>query len=178
MRTLIIRILLLICTTSVSYGDSITGNPDSNREYDLFRIGRSRDANEIIYKIKFDQTGQPDKSDPIEIHWIKRTNSNKVEPLTWIQKKYAYGIKILNESKKEDEINFQFVSYDKRTFILKKNVENCYKVFTVSGEEEVEVSRIFIQIDGGSFWLPAISRVELHGIEAATRNLAVETIKP
>jgi len=57
-------------------------------------------------------------------------------------------------------------------------VENCYKVFAVSGENEVEVSRIFIQIDGGSFWLPAISKVELHGIEAATGNLAIETINP
>ncbi len=178
MKLLTIKILLLILTTTISYGSLSSGNSDKNNEYDLFKIGRSRDTNEIIYSIKFDQTGQPDKTDPIEIHWIKRTNNNKVEPLTWIQKKYAYGIKILNYLKEEDEIYFQFVSYDKRTFILKKNVENCYKVFTLSGEKEVEVSRIFIQIDGGSFWLPAISKVELHGIEAATGNLAMETIKP
>ncbi|OFY61090.1 MAG: hypothetical protein A2X04_00535 [Bacteroidetes bacterium GWF2_41_9] len=170
--------MLLIFTAPVSYGFINSENSYNNWEYDLFKIGRSRDANEIIYSINFDQPGHPDKSDPIEIHWIKRTNNNKVEPLTWIQKKYAYGIKFLNELKKEDEIYFQFVSYDKRTFILKKNVENCYKVFTISGEKEVEVSRIFIEINGGSFWLPTVSRVELHGKEPGTGNLAMETINP
>lgn len=178
MKLLTIKILLLIFTTTISYGSMFSGNSEKNNKYDLFKIVRSRDTNEIIYSIKFDQTGQPDKTDPIEIHWIKRTNNNKVEPLTWIQKKYAYGVKILNDLKKEDDIYFQFVSYDKRTFILKKNVENCYKVFTLSGEKEVEVSRIFIQIDGGSFWLPTISRVELHSKEPGSGKLAMETINP
>jgi hypothetical protein len=178
MKTLIIGVMLLIFIAPGSYGSVAPGNSDNNREYDLFKIGRSRDPNEILYSVNFDQTGKPDKSNPIEIYWIKRTNNNKVEPLTWIQSKYAYGIKIINELKNEDEIYFQFVSYDKRTFILKKNEENCYKVFTVSGGREVEVSRIFIQIDGGSFWLPYVSRVELHIKEPGSGKLAMETINP
>jgi hypothetical protein len=178
MKTLLIIVMLLIYIAPGSYGSVTQDNSDNSREYDLFKIGRSRDTNEIIYSINFDQTGQPDKTDPIEIHWIKRTNNNKVEPLTWIQKKYAYGIKIINDLIKEDEIYFQLVSYDKRTFILKKNEEDCYKVYTVSGNKEIEVSRIFVQIDGGSFWLPIISRVELHGREHSTGQFAMLTINP
>jgi len=178
MKTLLFIKMLLILLVSEIYGSVSAGNSDNNREYGLFKIGRSRDPNEIIYSLNFDQAGKPDKSNPIEIYWIKRTNNNKVEPLTWIQSKYAYGIKIINELKNEDEIYFQFVSYDKRTFILKKNEENCYKVFTVSGGREVEVSSIFIQIDGGSFWLPYVSRVELHIKEPGSGKLAMETINP
>jgi hypothetical protein len=168
----------LIISSLLTSGFFSPGIPDSNRESDLFRILRSRDANEIIYKIKFDQTGRPDRSDPIEIHWLKRTDNNKVEPLTRIQNRYAYGIRVLDIADKKDEIYFKFVSYDKRTFVLKKNGENNYKVFTLSGEKEVEVSRIFIQIDGGSFWLPTISRVELHSKEPGSGKLAMETINP
>ena len=178
MKPFKIIIMLLIFIAPVSYGFKNSGNSDNNREYDLFKIGRSRDANEIIYSINFDHTGHPDKSDPIDIHWIKRTNNNHVEPLTRIQKKFAYGIKILNENNTEKEIYFQFVSYNKRTFILKRNEENCYKVYTISGDKEIEVSRIFVQIDGGSFWLPTISKVELHGKEPGTGILAMETINP
>ncbi|HUX56405.1 MAG TPA: DUF4833 domain-containing protein [Bacteroidales bacterium] len=160
MRPLIIRVLLLIIVAAVSSGFITSGDPGSNREYDLFKIGSSRDANEIIYAINFDQTGQPDKSEPIEIHWIKRTRNNRVEPLTWIQKKYAYGIRILNESNNDNELYFQFVSYNKRTFTLNKTSENSYKVFTVFENKQIEVTRIFIQIDGRRFWLPcAISLV-------------------
>ena len=178
MKLLIIKILFLICTSTISYGFMNSENSDSNDKFDLFKIGRSRDPNEIIYSINFDHFGKPDKSNPIEIHWIKRTKSNQIEPLTRIQNRFAYGIRVLNESTSENEIYFQFVSYDKRTFILKKNIENNYKVYTISGDKEIEVSRIFIQIDGGSFWLPTISRVELHGIEPSTGNLAMETINP
>lgn len=178
MKPLILRVRFLIISALLTSGFISPGNPDSNRESDLFRILRSRDANEIIYKIRFDQTGQPDRSDPIEIHWLKRTDNDKVEPLTRIQNRYAYGIRVLDDIDKKDEIYFKFVSYDKRTFILKRNGEKRYRVFTISADKEIEISRIFVQIDGGSYWLPSISKVELHGIEAATGNLAMETIKP
>jgi hypothetical protein len=178
MKLLIIGIALMAGISSISYGSINYGHSESNKDHSLFKIGRSRDANEIIYSINFDQSGKPDKSNPIEIHWIKKTNNNKIEPLTWIQKKYAYGIKVLNEYNIENEIYFQFVSYDKRTFILKKEDDDSFKVFTFSGNKEIEVSRIFVQIDGGSFWLPSISRVELHGIEPGTGNLAMEIINP
>jgi hypothetical protein len=42
----------------------------------------------------------------------------------------------------------------------------------------VQVERIFIQIDGGTFWLPKISSVELHAKDAKTGNTILETINP
>lgn len=145
----------------------------------LFKIGRSRDANEILYDLNIDHTGRPDPLNPISIYWIKRTKNNTIEPLTGIQRRLAYGIKILDQQNSpEIEWNFQFVSYSKRTFKPKQTSESTFKVFTLSSGKEIEVERIFVQIDGGSFRVPSISKVELHGVEPSTGVKVLETIQP
>jgi len=142
----------------------------------LFKIGRSRDANEIYYTLKLDDNGRLDPKNPISIYWIKRSDGNKTEPLTWIQNKYAYGLNFSSVTDSESE--FQFVSYKKMTFHLKKNEDGLFKVFTFAGDKEIELNSIFIQIDGGSFWLPTISRVELHATIPECRTEIAEIIIP
>ncbi len=91
--------------------------------------------------------------------WYKPKNQNKKEELTFIQKKYAYGLKFLNKDK--NEIKFQFVSYNKRSFTLKRNKGGKFRVFTFSQNRETEVQRIYIHLSGGSFWFPKISKIIL-----------------
>ncbi len=170
---------LLILAIFTSFGFKYSGEAETITGYHLFKIGRSRDANEIIYDINIDKNGKPVNSDPLNIYWVKKTKNNKVEPLTWIQKKFAYGIKILDpESQNNNEWNFRFVSYAKRTFKLKKTAGNRYKVFTTLKNKEIEVTRIFVQIDGGSFWVPSITYVKLFGIDTQSNTKIAETIIP
>ena len=178
MKLQISIIILLILSFTISSGFIKPGDSNSNIDTHLFKIGRNRDANEILYDINLNQSGEPDISDPIKIYWIKRTRDNRIDPLTWIQNKYAYGIKVISVSNNENEIDFQFVSYDKRTFTLKKTDKNNYKVFTVLGLKEIEITRIFVHIEGGSFWLPSVSSVELHGIESKSGETILENIIP
>lgn len=150
-------------------------DPSSGEEH-LFRIARSRDANEIFYSVNLDKNGFLDAETPITIYWLKRTEGNKTESLTWIQNKYAYGLYYL--SKTPSEAIFQFVSYNEKTFYLRKNENGNFRVYTFAAEKEVEVNNIFIQIDGGNFWLPTISRVELHARKADCRTEIAEIINP
>jgi len=174
----------LILIASVSVGFNLPAVTESTEHSHLFRIGRSRDANEIMYDLNLNKSGKPDNANPITIYWVKNADKNRIKPLTWIQNKFAYGLRLLipKTSRVNDDldcvIDFQFVSYDKRDFTLKKGRKGQYKVFTLSKGQEVEVSRIFIKIDGGSFWAPAISRVELHGIEVQSGKKITETIHP
>jgi len=75
-------------------------------------------------------------------------------------------------------VKFQFVSYNKRTFIIKKNDEGIFQVFTISEKKEVVVNKIFVKIDGGTFWVPNIKQVELHARDAKTGEKRVEIVKP
>lgn len=148
----------------------------SNKSYHLFKIERSKDANEIFYDVNLDSKSNLDLDNPISIYWIKKTENGKIEPLTWIQKNYAYGIEFLNKSK--DQAEFQFVSYNKRQFQIKKDNNGNFKVYTLSNKRTVIVNRIFIQIDGGTFWFPKISRVELHAQDIQTNEKSIEIINP
>lgn len=154
---------------------------ENKEELSLFEINRSKDADFIKYDLNLDASGKPSVSQPITVYWIRRTKNEHKEPLTWIQNKYAYGIKYLNEKGGEnycsDSICFQFVSYAEKTFTLKKGNNELYKVFTIIESKEIEVRGIFVQIDGGSFWFPTISRVDLLGIDLKNGDLIVESIK-
>lgn len=154
-------------------------NTTKQNNQTLFVIARSKDANEIWYTLNVSTMGDLDELNPISIFWLKKTEGNSIESLTWIQNEYAYGIKFIeNDQNLKDTWKFQFASYNKRTFDLRKNSENQFKVFTKTEGKEIEVNRIFIQIDGGSFWLPTISFVKIFGKDTKTNNNMVETIIP
>ena len=142
----------------------------------LFKIERSKDTNEVFYRTNFKQEGKLNKENPISIFWIKRANGNKQEPLTWIQKKYSYGLKFTKKTATLAE--FQFVCYKKMTFVLKKKPKGIFRVFTFFGKKEVEVNRIFVLMDGGTFWFPKIIKVDIHATIVGTNTKIIETIKP
>ena len=171
MKRAIILILFFLQSVLLFMGAE---TPFSN--YVLFNIERSKDANEIFYYVNLKQNGKLNETEPISIFWINRTNGNKPEPLTRIQNKYSYGLNFL--TKTSASAQFRFVSLRKRTFVLKKNSEGIYRVFTTLGKKEVEVNRIFIQFDGGTFWFPKISKVELHATMESSNIKVIETIRP
>lgn len=142
----------------------------------LFKIERSKDANQILYDVHTISKNQLNKNNPISIYWIKKTEGNKIKPLTWIQQHYAYGLDFTYTSEKMAQ--FHFVSYNKRSFTLKQNEKECFKVYTQLNGKEVIVNRIFIQIDGGTFWFPKISKVELHAQDPTTNKKLIEIINP
>lgn len=156
----------------VAYADGL----ENTNNDPLFKIGRSKDANEIFYAVKTTPDGSLFVKEPIKIYWIKYTKNNLIEPLTIVQQKFAYGLKFLEITPEKAE--FQFVSYSKRTLTLRKNSVGKYGVFTEIDGKEVELERVFIQIDGGTFWFPKITRVEVHAKKADVGELVVEVIRP
>ncbi len=150
-------------------------NDEVNKNH-LFKIERSKDANEIFYDINTAKTGQLNINNPINPYWIRATEGGLLKPLTWIQQNYAYGLQYVYKS--ENYVKFRFVSYKKRDFVLKRDLQGNFKVYTQLNQKDVEVNRIFIQLDGGTFWFPKISRVELHTKDPLTNIEIVEIIKP
>ncbi|PJA08716.1 MAG: DUF4833 domain-containing protein [Flavobacteriales bacterium CG_4_10_14_0_2_um_filter_32_8] len=163
--------LLVLLTSFIT-----VNNKDVDTKPHLFKIERSKDANEIFYDINLEKTGTLSITEPIYPYWRRQTEGGAIKPLTWIQQHYAYGLEYVYAS--GNYAKFHFVSYKKRDFVLKKNASGDFKVFTQLNNKEVEVNRIFIQIDGGTFWFPKISKVELHTKEAVTNKNIVEIIKP
>lgn len=142
----------------------------------LFKIERSKDANQIFYDLHIDDDKTLNIDNPIDIYWVRKTEKNKVKPLTWIQQKFAYGLKY--SFKNDSTAQFNFVSYDKKNFFLKKDVDNTFKVFTQINNHLVVVKKIYIHITGGTFWVPKIPKIELHAFDKKLNKNIIEIIKP
>jgi hypothetical protein len=170
MRKILFLLFIILVTNNVVAIEPVP------TESILFKIGRSKDANEIFYSLNVDKNGKLDKEHPINIYWIKRTGTEKKEPLTWIQNTYAYGVEFI--FKDAENAAFHFVSYKQKTFYLKRNSSGEFSIFTFAQNREIELDRIFIQIDGGSFWFPTISRVELHARSSNAQSHIAEVIHP
>ena len=170
MNPFIFRVLitLAIGISLVSFKE-----PDANTQ--LFSIGRSKDANEIIYSLNLEKGNKLNLNEPIQVNWLKKTENNKIEPLTWIQQKFSYGVVYLK--KNESYAKFHFAGYSGRVFELKKNSNGKFNVYTISEGKEVIVNRIYITITGGTFWFPEIPKVELYAELVNNGQKIIETIK-
>ena len=165
----------IILISSTAY---VNSNPDptKKRTHSLFKIERSKDTDEVFYDINLDPRGKIDLRNPIRIYWRKNTLGGIEENLSWVQQKFGYGLKYFTVN--DSEIIFRFVSYINRDFTLKKNCEGNYKVYTSLNNEIIEVKKLFIQFDGGTYLSSRVSKVELHGIGLKTHNQVIEIISP
>jgi hypothetical protein len=142
----------------------------------LFTILRNKDSNEIIYEVNPDKNGGLNQKNPINIYWIKHNKGSRKETLSMLEKKLAYGI---NYQKINTETtHFQLVSYPNKTLILKKFENEKFKVLADINGEQAELTKLFIHINGGTFLLPKITSIEIHGINIHDRKNTKEIIRP
>jgi Domain of unknown function (DUF4833) len=139
----------------------------------LFYIQRDANINTAIYAINYQENGKINKSNPIKAYWIRYAKKGVKKDFTYIQRKFAYGIesKILNN----EEFELQFVSYKKLPLTLKKiDSDQKYHVFVNINHKKIQVERIFVRIEGGSFWLPNIKYAEVTGIDTSSNKTITE----
>lgn len=73
----------------------------------LFHIERTRDADQVYYDVNINKDGSLNRERPVNVYWVKYTQDGGQESLTWMQRRYAYGLKILERG--GDKMVFQFV---------------------------------------------------------------------
>jgi hypothetical protein len=137
----------------------------------LFYVQRTFNTNTIIYELNLNSKGELNTQDPFNIHWINYASDNSSEGLNYIQRKYAYGLEVkLLDAEKQTYV-FNFVSYKKKKlYLMKSPIDNKYHVFSDINNRLVALDRIFIQIEGGSFWVPHIVYIEVSGTDIAKNN--------
>jgi hypothetical protein len=142
----------------------------------LFYVQRSSNANTIVYELNLGSNGQPDEDEPVHPYWIRYTEGSKKTDLSYIQRKFAYGVntKALGNGK----FDIRFVSYKKFPLTLMKGTDGKYHIFATISQRQFIVNRIFVKIEGGSFWVPNVRYVEFKGTDPATGREVTERFKP
>ncbi|MDP2388082.1 MAG: DUF4833 domain-containing protein [Bacteroidota bacterium] len=180
-----IFILLGILALTVSFnnkiGDSETKqypNPDGVKNL-LFYIQRTTNANTIVYTLNQNSEGELNEKEPIKAYWIKYAQNGKIDPLSYLQKNYAYGVhsKLIDGEKKT--FLFEFVSYHKRQFyLIKSETDNKYRVYGYINNKLTILKNILVNINGGTFLVPNIKHVEVNAFDPITSAEIKEIIKP
>ena len=60
---------------------------------------------------------------------------------------------------------------------LMQGADKQFHVFTTINKKQAILTRIYIEIKGGTFWTPNIQYVELTGIDLVTRTIVKERLK-
>ena len=131
----------------------------------LFYVQRDPNINTIICQLNLNESGILDKKSPINVFWMRYADKEGKQDLNYIQRKFAYGVQTKDIGNGQYEL--KFVSYKKLPLLLSKStIDKKYHVYATVNNKKIQLERIFLRIEGGSFWLPNVKYVELKGYEA------------
>jgi len=143
----------------------------------LFYVQRDPNSNTIIYDLNLDDKGELDQDNPVHAYWIKYNERGQKEELNFIQRKFAYGL--VTKPLDNGKFDVRFVSYKKYPLCLMKSpADNKYHIYATIEKKQAILNKIFIKIEGGSFWLPNVVYVEIKGTDPVTGKEIVERFKP
>ncbi|QMW02444.1 DUF4833 domain-containing protein [Spirosoma foliorum] len=177
----------LMLTTSLGQPVTAKGVPDKpqqnkvttsfpvpqNVPNQLFYLQRDPNTNTIICALNL-KNGKLDKDDPVHVFWIRYTEESQKQELSYIQRTFAYGIKAKPLSNEEYELNF--VSYKKFPLHLVKSERDGYQVYANVNQKKVILKRLYLHIEGGTFWAPNVKYIQVEGINVSTGENTVERI--
>jgi hypothetical protein len=141
----------------------------------LFYLQRDPNLNTLIYELNIDKSGNINEDEPVLAYWIRYGENQAKKDLSYVQRKFAYGV----DSKKtgKDQFELRFVSHKKLPLYLQKSTDDKkFHVYVTINNKKLLLDRIFVRIEGGSFWIPNVKYVELRGVNQATSTIVTERI--
>ena len=162
-RTFILVAALLLFANESLAGTAVDSFPvPKPSPKQLFYLQRTTNSNTIICDVNLDAKGQVIKDNPVHVYWIRYDEGGEKKELSYIQETFAYGIK--HELLPTGVYKLHFVSYKKQVFYLKRSPkDNQYKMYFVLNNKEFVLQKLFVRIDGGTFWVPNVVYMEIIG---------------
>lgn len=146
----------------------------------LFYLQRSLDVNTVIYEANYSERpagrNQLDTDEPVNIYWIKYDKGGMTAPLSQIQR-LGYGVR--TEQLDNQTTKIQLVAYRKMPIILKHSIQTgrYHAHISVKGKDVV-LSKVFINIDGGTKLKPNVTYIELTGNYSENGDKVIERLYP
>ena len=141
----------------------------------LFYLQRDPNINTVVYQLNANSAGKMDENEPVNVFWIRYADHGERKDLNFIQRKFAYGLTA--EKLATDKYELKFAAYSKvRFFLLKSPTDKAFHVYTTIANKQIQLERVFLRIEGGTFWVPNVKYIEFKGLNTATREPVVERI--
>ncbi|MHB8418594.1 MAG: DUF4833 domain-containing protein [Myxococcales bacterium] len=140
----------------------------------LFVLGRSKNANVVVYSVRLKADGSPDPKRPVEAHWLMKAEDGREEPLSELERKLAYGFNVKALAPGEWTVALKAVP--SRPFTLMKLSGGWRAVLRLSGQPS-ELQRIFVT-EKDELDVPEVQSAELWGVSLADGSAAHEILRP
>jgi Domain of unknown function (DUF4833) len=150
--------------------------PDPSCPTELFRIGRSTNANEVVYLARRDAHGALDPDDPIEAQWHMLAEDGHREGLNFIEKLLAYGFRVDPAASGAGFVVVLKAKKDRPVSLALRNGCPAASV-TIAGRLAL-LRRIFVQTEEGGGLIPSVEWADLEGVDPATGAKITERVLP
>lgn len=140
----------------------------------LFYLQRDPNTNTLIYALNLQKDGKIDKNQPVKIYWIRYSENKQRKELGYIQRKFAYGL--ITKPINQEQYELRFVSHKSLVFYLKRLGNGNYYVEIIINGKKISVQRLFVRIEGGSFWIPNVKYATIEGQDTESGKPVIEKI--
>ena len=144
----------------------------------LFYVQRTLNINTIIYELNLEENGEVNATEPIKFYYINYANKSEIEPVSYLQKKYAYGFEIKLTDAEKKTWSFHLNSFKNKELYLIKSSDNAYHVFCKVNGKLAILSRVFVQMETGAIGFPKVKYVVIHASEPGKMDELTETLIP
>lgn len=139
--------------------------PEPKLKNMLFFLQRTPDANTVVYQLNLEKDGRLNEKSPVKASWIRYEESGVVKELSGIEKKFAYGVKCKALGNEAYEV--RLVSYKKLPmYLLKSPTDQQYRLYIRDEGKDLLLKRVFVKVEGGSFWFPKVQYIDLFTIDS------------
>ncbi len=172
MKNKILCILFsLFCFFSEGYAKDEEGNTYKTPER-LFYISRSANKNLVCYDINLKE-GKMDSRKPLKVYWVNREeHPGKIGELSFIQRKLAYGYKLL--SSQNDICICSLTAYPSRRLTIEQQGDKYICLITINNEPAI-LQSLYVKANPRN---PLnVEYVKLTGLSLSTQREVTEIVK-
>lgn len=168
---ILLSLLIIILPFFHLQAEEQEGNTYKTEER-LFHIARSANRNLVCYDINL-KNGKLDTSNPLNVYWINREeHPGKKGGLSFIQRKLAYGYKLV--SSHHGTCVCSLTAYPKRKLTIKQDGTEYVCLIKIQNEDAI-LKSLYVKANPKNPL--SVEYVELRGISTKTHQMITERVK-
>jgi len=140
----------------------------------MFELGRSKNANIVVYSARVLPDGSLDPQAPVDAHWVMKAQDGRSQPLSELERKLAYGIAATQSRPGLWSVTLNAVR--DRPFTLLHLSDGWHAVLRIGGVPS-ELTRVFVQ-EKEKLDVPEVQWCELSGKSVADGSETHERLLP
>jgi hypothetical protein len=130
----------------------------------LFYVQRSPNSNTVIYAARLDASGALDRREPVEAFWRKFNIDGSKQPLNFIERNMAYGVKM---GRAKDSPTFSIAALPERQITVTLDASKRPQALMQVGTHTIKLAYVYLKVVEGGL-MPEVPVVDIFGTDIAT----------